>query len=354
MITILAPYGRNETTAAAIRLAEFVISRGCKVKFIACGLREKTVDVFWDRRVVTDNFLRQTIEKASMASTAVVHFNSCALFDFANIPNASDRTAKQIFVPSWHNLTRADDATVKRFDQIICPSPTVRKMIVAEFFDDEKVPTTRLTQCRWDAGAVVSKRAGRLYEDKLSVCVQCDAGVIDFCGPMVIALASELLGYIPNLCLTFLSAKSWSRQDKQLLKTVKARYGKRFTMTAMRNIADLRQQLYYSDWLVCPGVRANFALMLTHALFAGVPVICNDIAPFSDVINSSCGLLVPCELRDSPIHAPIAIPNIGNWLSSCSATLRHPKLLHSLQGYDWKLGELSKTFDDVWSNALNL
>ena len=52
MIAILAPYGRNEVTLAAIRLAELVVGLGREVRLVACGGYEKSVHPLWDERVV--------------------------------------------------------------------------------------------------------------------------------------------------------------------------------------------------------------------------------------------------------------------------------------------------------------
>lgn len=353
MITLLAPYGRNEVTSAAIRLAELVMSLGQKVRLVACGVHEKAVHPFWDERVVTGHRV-DAIAKAAAKATAVVHFQCHqAWFEAASLPRTTANAIKQILVPNWHGMAKREASLIPRYDQIVCPSRLCKQVVQAEVFQGDKLDKDRLTWCRWDAGLTPVRREGTVDDAKLKACVYADAATIDFCGPMVIELVGELLAMFPKLEVSVVSAKSWARRDRASLAQAAKKWGGRLRTVRMTGLFDLTKEFHTHDWALLPSVRADFGMAASRALACGVPVICNNVAPFDEVVWADNGVLVPCEVRTGAAKAPLAVPSLANWVEACTAALRDTRKLFRLQTLDWKLAEHQAAFNNAWRHALD-
>ena len=345
MISILAPYGRNEVTSAAIRLADLAVALGRDVRLVACGVREKTVHPTWDGKVRSGQ--REGIYKATHKAEVVVHFG-CQPQWLEKATLVAEKRAKQVLVPSWHSLGPKDRTLMAKYDQIVCPSKTFRKLVQAELFEGAKVGKEQLTHVRWDSGLPPIRREGTVVEGRIRACLYADSASIDFCGPMVVQLAQELLHSYPRLDVTVLSIKSWSRHDKTDLKAAQAKWEKRLSVRRAVTHADLNREFHAHDWVVLPSVRADFGMPASRALACGAAVVCHDVPPFSEIVTGWSGLLVPCEVRTNAVKAPIAVPNIGSWLSTCARAFSDTRCLFNLQTRDWQLAEAQARFNLEW------
>lgn len=353
MITILAPYGRNEVTSAAIRLAELVVGLGQEARLMACGVYERAVHPFWDERVVSGR-KKDAVAKAASRSTAVVHFQCHqAWLESATLADTKARRARQILVPNWHGMSGREASLIPRFDAVVCPTRACKEVIRAEVFQGDKVGRDRLTFCRWDAGIPPVRREGTVEAGKLKAAVYCDAAAIDFCGPMVIQLAQELLAMFPKLDLSVVHLKSWSRRDKADLKRGQQRWDRRLRVHKLTNLFDLSKEFHAHDWAILPSVRADFGFSAARALACGTPVVCHDVEPFSELVSKDSGVLVPCEVRTGAARAPMAVPNLGRWAEACETALKDTRKLFGLQTKDWRLAELQAVFNNTWLHALD-
>lgn len=353
MITLLAPYGRNEVTSAAVRLAELVMSLGRDVRLVACGVHERAVHPFWDERVVRGHG-SAAIAKAASKSTAVVHFQCHqAWFEAASLPRSAANGIKQILVPNWHGMGRREASLIPRYDQLVCPSRLCKQVVQGEVFGGDKMGKDRLTWCRWDAGLPPVTREGTVADASQRACVYADAATVDFCAPMVIQLLGELLAMFPTLNLSVVSAKSWCRRDKAALKAAVAKWTPRLTVRRLGNLFDLTKEFHAHDWAVLPSVRADFGLAAARALACGTPVVCHDVAPFDEIVCQDSGVLVPCEVRAGAAKAPVAVPSLGNWVEACASAFKDTRRLLRLQTIDWKLSEAQAAFNNTWRHALD-
>lgn len=354
MITILAPYGRNEVTSAAIRLAELVMSLGQEPRLVACGLHERAVHPFWDERVVAGH-KKDAISKAASKARTVVHFQCHqAWLEAATLADTKAKKVKQILVPNWHGMAGKESALIPRYDTVVCPTKLCKKIIQTEVFQGEKMDRDRLSSCRWDAGVPPVRREGTVEDGKLKAVLYCDAAAIDFCGPMVIQMAQELLAMFPRLDLSIVHFKSWSRRDKADLKKAQAKWEKRLRVVKLLGLFDLSKEYHAHDWAILPSVRADFGFSAARALACGTPVICHDVEPFSELITAACGVLVPCEVRTGAAKAPVAVPNMGKWVEACESALKDTKKLFGLQTKDWKLSEQQAAFNNTWQHVLDV
>lgn len=351
MIVILAPYGRNEVTSAAIRLADLAMAFGQDVRLVACGVHEKKVHPAWDDKVRSG--LREGIYKTALKAKHVVHFECHpAWFEKASLVSVTKgNTAKHILVPNWHGLGPKDRYWISKYDQVVCPSRLCKKIIHADVFQGDKMDKDQLTWTLWDAGIPAVQREGTVESERLKACVYCDASAIDFCGPMVIQMCSELLTSFPKLDVTLLATKSWSRRDRHDLKQAQARWSKRLRVKKTTGLCDVGTEFHSHDWVVFPGVRSDFGLVAAQALACGAAVVCHDVEPFCEVVTRDKGLLVPCEIRSGPVRAPVAVPALGDWLDTCAKAFSDTKTLFNLQTRDWKLGEQQASFNLVWSGV---
>lgn len=350
MIVILAPYGRTEVTAAAVRLADLAMALGREVKLVACGQREQKVHPLWDSKVKLGS--GEGIFTAAHGASHVVHFQGHkAWYDKARLVTEGKNKARHILVPNWHGLFGSDKTLISIYDQIICPNKTCYKIIQSEVFNGESVGRDKLIWTRWDAGIPPVKRDGIVSGGKIKACIYCDASTIDFCAQLVLQLAEELLVVHPKLELTLMSAKSWANKDRQTMVRIKSRHRERLTIRKVSTFDNLNRTFHAHDWVVVPGVRADFAITASRALACGAAVIAHDVPPYSEVVQQSSGLLVPCEIRTGAMKAPIAVPTMGNWLETCQKAFSDYKIVRGLQVRDWNLQESHRAFNGVWTKA---
>lgn len=348
MIVLLAPYGRTEVTAAAVRLADLAQSLGHQVRLVACGQQEKHVHPAWDGRVKSGR--RHGVYVNAKGATHVVHFQASGrLYDHATLVTAKPN-AKHILVPNWHALAASDADLIGKYDQVVCPTKTCHKVVNQLAFRG-KGERPRLSWLRWDAGVPPVRRDGLAESERMRACVFCDTSAVDFCGPMVVQLANELLHIHPKLELTVMAVKSWAGRDRQDWKRALANWPRRLSLRGAASAVDLNREFHAHDWVVLPSVRADFGLTASRALACGAPVIANDVPPFSEVVSADSGILVPCEVRTGAAKAPIAVPNMGKWLEVCSRAFADARTLFGLQTRDWKLSEACQTFNDGWRRA---
>lgn len=354
MLTILAPYTRSEVTAAAIRLSEYAAGNGTRVRYIACGQTEGNVHPRWDGRVQVRKE-NDTVVKAAAASTTVVHFGvSPTLYAEATLADSGTKKAKQVLVPLWHGFNRGDDKLVKAFDQIVCPSKAMKRMIETDLFDGVRQGRDSLTWTTWDSGRPHAKRDGTVDDARTRALVYCDAQIVDYNAPMVFELCDMLLKACPRLDITLVHNKSWSKRDKQQLRRLQLAWpAARFNPVRRHTVQQLSLLITQHDWTVLPGVRSNFGFAAAVALAGGTPVICNDVHPFCDVVrHNESGVLVPCEVKTGWFRSPMAVTQLSSWFDTCRSALLGNERLFNIQTHDWKIDEAYDAFSSTWDRVL--
>ena len=345
MIGIVTPYGRGSTTSAAIRLADVALARGADVRLVAFGRRESNVHPFWDSCVWSSK--ADGIYYAAKGCTQFVHFRvNKRLLEMTKLV-AED--AGHILVPPWHSLTLEDGETCKLYDKIVCPSK------VYNHFFREHIRDKDVSWCRWESGLPPVKRDGLVNAGRVSACFYCDSNTIDFCGPMVIELISELLKSLPKLDVGVLSAKSWGRRDRTELSRLKKVYNSRLGVCPVGNLFEQATHFHHYDWLVYPAVRTDFCMVPAMALSCGLPVIAHDLPPLDELLtNDHSGVLVGCEIKTGVVRAPLAVPCYGKWLDACLQAFSDNRKLFSMQQKEWGLERAQWSFNEFWSKLLGV
>ncbi len=329
------------------------MAMGREVRLVACGTKETAVHPYWDDHVRSGENVG--IYRSTQKASFVVHFECHELwFSKTSLATSKGRTmAKHILVPNWHSIFKHSRATVDKFHTVVCPTKMCKKVLFEDVFQGDKTAAReKLTWIRWDAGIPAVRREGTVQDGRIRACVFCDTSSIDFCGPMVIQLVNELLMMHPKLDITLVSLKSWCRRDRSDLKQMMVHWPKRFKLHRAASVCDMNKEYHGHDWAILPGVRGDFGLSASRALSCGAAVICNDVEPFSEIVGTHNGILVPCEIRHGASKAPIAVPHLGKWLEACNRAFTDTKLLFNLQTKDWLLGEQQAAFNVAWAKIL--
>jgi glycosyltransferase involved in cell wall biosynthesis len=348
MIGIVAPYGRCEATAAAIRLADLGISLGLTVRLVAVGRHEAGIHSFWDQRVLSGK--GDGLYRAVRGCMAVTHFVCDP--EVRRQTQLVAEKARQVLVPCWHALRPADVESVALYDHVVCPSKVCcDRLRTLAFAGRRDVDSSKLTWCKWESGLPSVQRDGTVADAVLRVCFLCDAAAIDFSGPLLLQLADDLLGLHQKVEITLLSLKSWARQDRRQIKRLASRWGHRFRHVRLAaNLVEQVRELHRHDWVFVAGVRSDFGIHVTRALACGAACIAYDVEPYSELIAPGInGVLVPCEVRTGPSQAPVAVPSFGQSLSSCAEVLADKWTLLRLQQQPWHLDEHRRRFNELWS-----
>lgn len=345
MIVILAPYGRNEVTAAAIRLADLALSLGLDTRLVACELHERQVHPFWDSKVWSGK--GDGVYRAAKGCTCVVHF-MCQPSYVEKVRLVAEKS-KQILVPLWHSLRPQDINFIPQYDQVVCPSKTCYDLLKkAAFRNEENVQ--KLTWAKWEAGLPSVRREGTVDDATIKACFYCDASAIDFCGPLVIEAVSELLAMCKRLSATMISTKAWAKRDRQQLKHAGQIWGGRLRMLKVSGLVQQAGLFHAHDWSVFMGVRADFGINAQRSLACGAPCIAFNVEPYNELIaEGRNGVLIPCEVHYNANHAPVAVPSMGSILSTCGPALADQRKLFSIQQGDWHMNEHRHQFNELWS-----
>jgi glycosyltransferase involved in cell wall biosynthesis len=349
MIGIVTQYGRNETTTAALRLADLALSLGLDVRLVATSLKESHIHPFWDHRVRSSR--GDGIYRAIHGCTHVVHFEVDRVV-MAQVNLVAEK-AVQILVPRWHSLHHSDVALVKEFDYVVCPGKTCDQIIQRELFKNCDAPN--LLWGKWDSGIVSVRREGTVQDAKIRVCFFCDASAIDFCATMLFHVINELLTTIPRLEITVLSTKTWPRRERREMRRSHARWGARLVWKPVGHLIEQAQEFHDHDWIVLPSIRADFGINVSRILACGAPVIAYNVEPFSELIaHKSNGLLIPCEIGTGALTAPYAIPCASAMLRTCQGAFSNNHALFSIQQKNWNLTEMHKAVTRLWANLWGL
>lgn len=349
MIGIITPYyGRNEVTAAALRLADLAHALGVFGRLITLDRRNAPVHPFWDNHVCKADDLCVSLQDCRYVVHLVV---DPRLHDQAVTLKTGDTTPKQILVPSWHAMRVNDLGLLTIYDQVVCPSKSCYNVFGSLAFPE--LPSEEFFGwCRFDPGITQAIKRGPMQPNHMRACFYCDQGTIDFCGPLVLSIINECLRMNSMLSITVMSSRSWCREDRLSLRRLRDFYGERLNVIPVPTLPDLNRALFQHDWVAIPSVRGDYGIVAARALACGTPVIANEVDPFAEVVtNNHHGLLVRCDICTGALGAPIAVPHVGRWLEACMKAFNTPELLRNLLAKNWGLQPRQTVFNRYWQNA---
>lgn len=349
MIGILAPYGRNEITAAACRLADLAQGAGQGVRFVTQGTHERHVNSHWDSRVLSGR--KWGAARHLESCETIVHFTiEEAVLAGTGFP--SKRPAKHILVTPWHAIAPRNVVEASHYRQIVCPSRACYAEMRTRLYKDAEPSAEQLTWCRWEPGLARIKRKPPQPHARLKVCVLCDHTAIDYAGKAVLRLIEEILALDCRMDVSLLSLRSWNRADRaQLRRMVDGSDDKLRLLTG--GVPAMNQHFSEHDWVVIPSVFADFGLYASRAVACGAAVIAHDVAPFNEVVvDGSTGVLVPCQIATGRFESPIAAFDVARWVETCKRAFTRSTVLTSVRLVNYH-AEWRKAFDKLWLAVLD-
>lgn len=343
-VCVFAPYGRNEITAAALRVADLSLAYGNDTRFIAAPPRENVIHHYWDSRAVGNR--PHSIYTAARGADRCVWFvdNARMYADAHLVANRAEHT----LVPCAHamHITRKGIDT-KRFASMICPSRTCSTSLRMDVFGGEfPLPTT---WALFDSGLPFVCRRG--HRSGYAVVVLCDTTAIDESGPQILRVVTDLLGEFTDLRITLLCVKSWSRRLRREIRCL-LQDQPRLSVVYQRSWLQQIEVIHQHDIAVILSVRADFGINVMRCLSCSVPVAAYNIPPFNELISPGTnGWLIKCETVENSIGAMIALPNTVNILTTMSSALVSD--IDDLRNNSWRLDDAATAFERVWCSILN-
>jgi hypothetical protein len=334
VILVLAPYGRNEVTAAALRLVELAIQHDYEAVFATLGPPCRGIHPVWDRKVVRPD---NPVVRQNAARIRHVIWFDLPRGDLRN----RFRSASHYFVPSWHSLTPNDAEAVRSFDWVVCSTAACQQRLLERGLAEG----ARTLRCRWDAGLDFVAHEGLRQPDQKRLLVHCDVGTIEECSTLTLAAIEMLLVGLEDVACTVTSTKTWSRSDRRRIARMRMRWGHRLCFMPQTTFPDQVRLIHEHDWTLLPSVRCDFGMTTMRSLACGVPVIVHELPPFDEFVVSEGptrnGTFIPCEILESTTQAPIAVTTAHGVATAVSKALsgKRPTL---------KASE-SKNFTTFWT-----
>jgi hypothetical protein len=288
VIVIFAPYGRNEVTAAAVRLADAAAALGEDVRLVARGANERPVHPFWDARVLSGR--GEGPYRAARGGRHLVFFQcDGALLEMTKV--VAEGALRTAVVP-WHGMRPSDAPFLAACDTVVCPNGACLESVGAHY------PGLVPFLVRWDAGLEPVRREGPLADRQVRVCLYCDYATIDYHGALALALADEVLADVPRCGVTLVSTKSWPKRERAEIRRLLARWGGRVAHRRVASLAEQARTFHEHDWVVLPAARSAFGMNALRAAACGAAVVGFDVPPLGELFREAVrGALVPAATR---------------------------------------------------------
>lgn len=348
MIYVYSPYRRDETTYAALRVAQSALETSNQDVFILPqGPKSGVASSFWDNRVLS----RINTLPAILSATSIVHFGVDV--DFINMvqhyKKNSSKACTQILVPLWHS-TRLETITNIRsfFDYCVAPTAAIKKTLMQCVYG--KTRTKKLIELPWDVRSNQTKREGHVRKNWTKICVVADSDAIGNSSNFIFTVLDELLNSQSNLEFTVLHSRSFCPADKQTIKCLLRDFNTRLSFKQMPPLDSLTLEFHNHDWVWLPSRRSNFGAFANLANSCGCPVITWDISPYNEIIeNDVTGVLVPCDSKTNWMQAPSAINDTSNFVKYAAVAFSQEKIFETM----FKAPQENKNkFNDTWCDLL--
>jgi hypothetical protein len=347
MIVIFAPYGRNEVTAAAIRLADLAMALGDDTCFVATGDCERGIHGFWDPKVVSGRFSTAVYKAARYADHCVWFIHDGRLRRAVDLVATK---AVHTLVPLWHHLYLRGKDALTSYQHIVCPSKACHEAI-RTFLGKDSAAARIVTWARWDSGLAPTARNGLLNDEQVRVCIFAEHSSIDKYASLMLAITNALLENGQRHRVTILSTKSWPARARATLDCLRRRYKERLCFKRATAILSQMREFHDHDWVYLPATKADFAITAAAANACGAPTIVNNVAPFNEVITPRhSGVWLSHEREANWLGAEVALPHkaVPGIVAQVVATVDDVNLLLAMQRLDWHVAENQRAFIAFW------
>lgn len=305
-IGIYVDYKHNETTLAAVMLANWMLRLGNCVRIISNGTVARNVDSYWDDRVLRDNFRNRNCyldlshvfwfypDRLSYFVARFVGENNERVLD-ATIHAENEgkvSSIQHLYFPGWCNKSTIPNELLLNA-KIVCLNRDSAIWLSSSSHDFE------LDQ-RWaelcSPDKLLVPKSGRAEKNKLKILTLLGSDFAQDIGNQLFDVFEDLLNRHAQLQVTFLLEKSLSRLQRNRLKKLKRTFENRVVLAGVMPYNQYHAMAYLHDWVYVACASFKHGALIPHLSVSGTPLICHDIPPARSYISSSLsGLLVPTK-----------------------------------------------------------
>lgn len=344
MIAIVAPYTASETTAAAVRLADFAYAAGYPVIYLTTQRGSGPLHHFWDSRALS---LRSSAYRQALNGIRqVVWFDGDWAFSSVN---SCVRDAENLRVLNWHTLDSSSWRGLTRYHALIAPGDSCQHGIQAAAARDwGEVAAPNIDMVRWDSGMPTLHKLPPASQASLRVAVHVDRFALECAELGFWPLLSSLLTADKTMHVMLELSHSVGRRDREHLRQLESEWWPRLDYNFPDSPWLALQRLRECDVSVVLQLRSAFGLRAAQSLAAGAPVIAFDAPPFADqLVHGVHGYLVPVTYALTAYNAPHLRPHFADVEQALVWLLRSGKL-ERYRGRDWRLEDRRQVFEAFW------
>lgn len=308
-VGIFAPYVRNETTLAAVQIADWLVRCGIEVEFLADSKVSKGIHPVWDNKVKRAN--EDSIHRWAFQATHLCWFspNPMALKEAKLVSSFSPRyRTLHYYFPYWSAWNAAHLQFLNMADRVICLSHDL-----ANWLDKHQ---GRVLPNRTWANLVVSDK---LLSPKIGwvqpgiqkfLIVVPKSDEFDL-GPALFDIFYSLLDDYNGITLTFLLEHSMPRSYRVGLRRLQRQYSDRIACIVSPPYYDYVNIARQHDWVYMAGTRYTHGSLMAALTSSSSVLTCHDIPPVgAHIVADSNGKLIVCGLEEQP--EPIAEVDLGD------------------------------------------
>lgn len=312
------PYGRQETTYLGLELASFASRIGLPVTILANQLHQDGVHACWDDKV---RGKRTAFTDWADRCTHIVWFD----WDSGKLARCSH--AQNTLFGRWHNLCREDLSQLSEFHSVFFASANARKI----FRDYARIGSCKYAP--WSPDVVpIARESMRIMDQHVKVYIPIDKHVSLSMGPQLATVLQLVLE--SNIYVRFtISFHSVVPPMVKAFEALRDSFPRRVKILRRPDYQTHLRQYLLNHWTFWPALRAETPWISQESLTHGVPVICFDAAPMSEVIKDNHnGKLIACELSTTSLGVPTVKPGFKQMLDTLTDALSSPLNAFKLQG----------------------
>lgn len=310
-VGIYVDYKHNETTLAAVMLANWMVYLGHEVKIISNGKIARNVDSYWDSKVIRYSYKNRFCfldlthvlwfypdrlsfftakflgENNNRASTLHLHAEN----------SKKSTTISNLYFPGWCDRSALSDELILNCNKVMCLSRDMALWLssTCRKFELEQ---------RWcdltSSDKLLTPKYGKVAENKTKMLVILGSDFVADIGAQALKILDKLLKENPTFQITLLYEKSLPRQYRSHIRSLIKRYPKRVVDAGIMPYSQYQPMSYLHDWTYIACASFKTGALIPHLEVSGTPLICHDIPPARSYISGQLsGLLIPTESADT-------------------------------------------------------
>lgn len=351
MILIVAPYEKSETSLAAIQLARLGLSFGSDVLYATPDRQLRSVDSFWDKRVVRLQNMRLPwyVRKAKK----VVWFTGGTYLRYM-IDAMSDQPT-HVYVTPYSRMSFSEWEAAFSSDVVVGTPLPKDKQVDIENHIQIRPTWKRRAWLHWPSDLSPGTSDWEIKGRRPRILLYCDKSTFQSLSYLR-ATVIELWGKLGSSHqITLVSFKPWSHYLRRLDLPTWVLHS--LTFETMPQLRSLAVQLSQTDCLAIMSLHADFGIVASQAISLGVPVVAPKVAPFCDIVKSGVtGRLVCCDTLSNQygfLSASVLSSDMCREIVTTASPSSLSVLQHQIQATRGRREELTKSFSDSWRTLLD-